>query len=106
MTYFLSLLVPEKAMAVDLGIHINGQSNLTYQGYIREVFNFSVQLGLTLTTLMLIYAGYKYMISRGNPSDINEAKEIIIGSLSGFALLLLSYLLLRSLGIMTVTTGA
>ena len=66
-----------------------------------SIFSFALKLGAALTALMIIYAGYKYMTSQGNPTATGEAKEIIIGSLSGFAMLLLIYLLLNVLGFPT-----
>lgn len=73
---------------------------VNYSGYtdwIAAFYDFSTKLGAILTLLMLIFAGYKYMTSQGNPTAINEAKDILIGSLSGYALLLLVALILNVL---------
>ncbi len=95
------LFYPAYAFAVETGVEIPGQgtSFANYQAYILAVFSFSLKLGVWLTTLMIIYAGYKYMTSQGNPSAVNEAKDIIVGSLTGFILLLLIYLVLNVLGL-------
>jgi hypothetical protein len=89
----------EKASAqVTTGVEIPGHSGNTFadfNAYIKAVFAFSLKLGVALTALMLIYAGYKYMTSQGNPTALNEAKDIMIGSLSGFIMLLLVYLILN-----------
>ena len=66
-----------------------------YSDWIKAFYTFSIRLGGVLTILMLIFAGYKYMTSQGNPTAINEAKDILIGSLSGYALLLLVSLILN-----------
>lgn len=91
-----SLLI-EQAHAVDTGVAIpgGGTSFSNFLAYVNAVFTFSLKLGVALTSLMLIYAGYKYMTSQGNPTAINEAKDIMIGSLSGFIMLLLVYLILN-----------
>lgn len=83
--------------SLEVGVAIPNAGNkfAGYGGYIAAVFKFAMQLGIILTTLMIIYAGYKYMTSQGNPTALNEAKDIIIGSLSGFAMLLLIYLILN-----------
>ena len=73
----------------------------SFMDYMASLFSFALKLGATLTALMIIYAGYKYLTSQGNTSATGEAKEIIIGSLSGFAMLLLIYLLLNVLGFPT-----
>lgn len=99
--YFAMLLfLPTKALAVDVGVSIGGKTSFAdFAAYILAVFSFALKLGAILTTLMVIYAGYKYMTSQGNPTAINEAKDIIVGSLTGFALLLLAYFLLNILGL-------
>lgn len=81
------------------GVDIEGQHPANYTAYITAVLGYAQKVGVALATLMLIYAGYKYMTSQGNPTAVNEAKDIIIGSLSGLALLFLTTLLLSILGI-------
>lgn len=88
------VFVSVSAKAAELGVPIpgnGGTSEASYGEYIESAYGFAMKLGIGLTTLMIIYAGYKYMTSQGNPTAINEAKDIIVGSLSGFALLLLIY---------------
>jgi len=94
---------PSANAALGLGLPIPGSTASNYQEYISDIYSFSIKLGGTLTILMIIYAGYRYMTSKGNPSAINEAKEILFGTLSGFALLLMSYLLLNVLGLLPKT---
>ena len=87
--------VTSSGMEVGVAIPGSGNKFASYTAYIAAVFKFSLQLGIVLTTLMIIYAGYKYMTSQGNPTALNEAKDIIVGSLSGFAMLVLIYLILN-----------
>lgn len=82
-----------------LGIPGHSEDFDSYKDWIEAIYNFSIRLGGILTLLMLIYAGYKYMMSQGNPTAINEAKEILFGSLSGFALLLLVFFILKFLNV-------
>lgn len=92
------LIGPDKAFAqVTTGVEIPGHGTTfaDFNAYIKAVFDFSLKLGVALTVLMLIFAGYKYMTSQGNPTALNEAKDIMIGSLSGFIMLLLVYLILN-----------
>ncbi len=93
-----------RAFALDLGVCIpdgkGGQTcNVTsYLDYIRVVFKFALEAGVALTVLMIIYGGIIYLTSQGNPSALNSAKDIIIGSLSGLAMLALVVLILTFLG--------
>lgn len=99
----LFLAMPVKAIEVGIGIPDENGNTVTkfddYGKYIEAIYDFALRLGAVLTILMLIYAGYRYMTSQGNPSAINDAKDIIIGSLSGFALLLLVYLILKIINV-------
>ena len=82
-----------------VGTGCTAKDNPNFNEYVEEVYKFSIRLGGLLTILMLIFAGYKYMTSQGNPTAINEAKDILFGSLSGFGLLLLIYFVLNIMGI-------
>jgi hypothetical protein len=73
--------------------------NITAPQYVRSLYIWSVGIAILGASGMIIYAGYKYTASRGNPSEISNAKEIIISSLVGLALLLLSFTILRFLGV-------
>lgn len=97
---FASILIPKISYALTTGVAINGKTTFTsYLDYIKSIFSFAMKLGAALTVLMIIYAAIKYITSQGNSSATNEAKDIIIGSLSGFAMLLLIYLILNVLGL-------
>jgi len=104
----------EHQITISEGIYVQASDDLGYgvdipetpkssvtdfDTYIKAILKFANTAGVALATLMLIYAGYKYMTSQGNPTAINEAKDIIIGSLSGLALLLLTSLILNVLNI-------
>lgn len=65
--------------------------------WVSTVYNLSITLAIILATIMIIYGGYKYMTSSGNPDAIAEAKDIITGALVGLVLLILAALLLRTI---------
>jgi len=52
-----------------------------------------------LAVLMLIYAGYLYMTSQGNPEATGQAKDIIVGVIVGILLLFLIGIILSTIGI-------
>lgn len=53
----------------------------------------------TLAMLGLIYAGYVYITSAGNPDRIGYAKEIITTSITALLIIIFSYALFQLLGI-------
>jgi len=90
-----------RTYAVDVGVKIPGfsQTSYTYNSYVSAVLKYSIRLGFALAVLMMIYAGIKYLTSQGNQTQVNDAKEIILGAIIGFTMLLLIDLILRFLGI-------
>ena len=85
-------------VGVTIGSIHSGQS-YTFDQYIRALYAFSMKAAVALATLMMIYAGYKYLTSRGESSGINEAKDIIFSTLMGAALLMLVVLVAKIAGL-------
>lgn len=71
----------------------------TVSQYMEGLYNWSIGIAAGLAVIMLIYAGYLYTTSAGNPEQINLAKEVIIGAISGLVFLILAALILQSLGV-------
>lgn len=65
--------------------------------YVSLIYRTALLLAAVLAVLMLIYGGYKYMMSAGNPEALGEAKEIITGTIIALILLILAGLLLRTI---------
>lgn len=85
--------------AVEVGLKPGSASSYTYKQYVEAIYNFSIDLGTSLATLMVVYAGFKYLTSAGNQSSINDAKEIATGALLGLAMLLLIRFILNYIGL-------
>lgn len=85
---------------VTVGVPVNGNTNFAgFNSYVSAILKYSIRLGFALAVLMIIYSGIKYMTSQGNQTQINDAKEIIMGAIIGFAMLLLIDVILRFLGV-------
>ncbi|HLC38907.1 MAG TPA: hypothetical protein VJJ80_02150 [Patescibacteria group bacterium] len=87
-----------------IGVTIPTRGGLCEQGmdvvlsvYIGCIYEFVSYLAVGLAILMLIYAGYKYMSSQGNPDALTEAKDIIFGTIISLLVLGLGYLILSSI---------
>jgi len=65
--------------------------------YISMIYNLSITLSIILATIMIVYGGYKYMTSSGNPETLAESKDIIFGAIVGLILLILAALLLQTI---------
>lgn len=79
--------------STDPNYHIESGRNYSYDRYIKGIYAFSIKVAVALCTLMVIYAGYKYLTSKGEASMINEAKDILFSTLMGAALLMLVLLI-------------
>ncbi len=60
-----------------------------------KVILFLIPLGGVILFLILIWGGYDFLISRGNPEKIKSARAKITTGLIGFFLLIVSYLIVR-----------
>lgn len=69
--------------------------DVTANQYFYRMYIWAVSLAVLAATAMVIRAGYIYTAGQGNPSAISSAKEMIINTMVGLALLVLSYTILR-----------
>lgn len=74
--------------------------------YINSTYRFAALIGGLLAVLMLIYAGYRYMTSYGDPEKIADAKDIIEKTLLGLGLLIVAALILQTINPATVNPKA
>lgn len=60
---------------------------------INNVFRFLVMLSVPLATLLLAWGGFTFLTSGGDEGRRREGKQIITGAVVGFAIVLLSWLI-------------
>ena len=68
------------------GSNIGG--TVGFKDYVAALIKFATYLGGILATLMIMYAGFIYLTSSGDSSKLNSAKEVLLGSILGFIMLL------------------
>ena len=71
--------------------------------YINAAYVWLAFIGGLLAVISLIYAGYSYMGSYGDPEKIANAKDIVEKTLIGLSLLILAALILNSINPRTVS---
>lgn len=71
--------------------------------FFQEIYKWALGIAGSLSVLMLVFAGYLYVTSAGSPEQINLAKDIIITTLSGLVLLILTVVIMRAIGFSTPT---
>ena len=73
---------------------------------ISRILSFIIPLSGIVLLFVLIWGGYDYMMSQGNPEKIKSAQAKITTGIIGFFLLIGSYLIVRVIaGIFGLSTG-
>ena len=65
--------------------------------YIKAVYDYGIMIAGILAAIVLMGGGILWLTSGGNDSRITQAKEMIIGSLTGLAILFTSWVLLNTI---------
>lgn len=68
------------------------------ENFITTVFTFILGIGGAATLILLIYAGYVFMTSRGDKQKIQGARETIISAITGLIFIVLAIAILGFLG--------
>ncbi|HZJ40888.1 MAG TPA: pilin [Candidatus Saccharimonadales bacterium] len=100
--------IPE--LQIDLGEQIFSQptctpnNNGTYQckvnwlgEYLTWIYNYALKIAGILAAVMLMAGGLLWLVSGGDAGKVGQAKEIIIGSITGLIILLSSYVILTQI---------
>ncbi len=97
--YFLILsaliFLPQAALAVETEF---GPVNNIAE-YVNNILNWLLPIVGGIALLAIIFAGYKYITSQGNPEAIGQAKDIIISTITGLVLLFLIKIIIDQIGI-------
>ena len=86
---FLGFILPTIALAQVITIE-NPLEVDSFEEIIDNLIDLVFNLSLVIAPLMIVWAGGLYITSSGNPDQTTKAKNIIIYTLTGFAVILLS----------------
>lgn len=91
----------EKAYAYTINVPIAGgrREYATFREYFLDLIRVAVNIASALAVLMIVYGAFKYVTSGGDESKAKDGKDIIVGALVGFGLLLLIRVLIPLLGL-------
>ncbi|GAB4158870.1 MAG: hypothetical protein Fur003_2650 [Candidatus Dojkabacteria bacterium] len=89
---------PSLAFADVLSDRLNAISSATDEvSLVSSISSFAIPLGVISLVGIMTVAGYNLITSQGNPDKLNEAREMIINGLLGFAVVALSIAILALL---------
>lgn len=74
---------------VDLSnLNWSGHGNL--QDFVYFLLNFAVSLSAIIASVSVVYSGFSYMLSRGDPDKIQKASKSLVFSILGLILVFMS----------------
>lgn len=62
-----------------------------FSGVVLAFAKLLVQIGIPLATIFIVFAGFKFVSSRGDPKGIEEAKKMLFWTLVGVAVIVGAY---------------
>ncbi len=74
--------------------NVSQGSNDILGKYVKAWYGFLLGIVGILAAVVIIFAGVRWMISRGNSSETGQAKEMMVSAISGLVLALLAYTIL------------
>jgi len=65
----------------------------SFCGLIKSVLGAVIQIGIPVAVLFIVFAGFKFVLARGNPSKLEEAKKNLLYTLIGIGIFLGAWLI-------------
>ncbi len=76
-----------------------GTIQVTPQGFITDIFTFVLTIAGFGSMIIIIYAGYTFMVSRGDKEKIAGARETLTSAIVGLLFIILSIVILEIIGV-------
>ena len=67
--------------------------------FIKRIFSFILGIAGGIALLLIIFSGYKFMTSQGNPEKIQGARETMTSAIVGLLFIIFSMLILQLIGV-------
>lgn len=93
--YRPQISIPVPGAGLESGQEIPVDGNLISR-YIKAIYDYGLMIAGILAAIVLMGGGLLWLSSAGNDTRISQAKELIIGSVSGLAILLCSWIILNT----------
>lgn len=77
------------------GLPGNTTQDSTASGFILKIINIALAIAGLIAVLFLIIGGFRYITSAGNEETAEKAKKIILNSIIGIVVIILSFVIVR-----------
>ena len=78
----------------------------TIQGFIRTVLEGVLKIGIPIVALAVIYSGFLFVAARGNSEKLTKAKDALLYTLIGAAILLGSWAIAKLISDTVLSIGS
>ena len=58
------------------------------QGLLTTVLSYVVQIGTVIIVLMMVWTGFKFVLARGNPTELQGARKMLLWTIIGALVIL------------------
>ncbi len=93
------ILLPMRSSAADDYTKLKNPTNITdLTTFVKKILDIVLTIGIPIIAIAIIYAGYLFVSSRGNEHELKNAKNAIVWTLIGAAIILGAWVLAQALG--------
>lgn len=82
----------------ELNNPLAGSGVNTINDFVKRLLDIVLTIGVPIIAVFIILAGFKFVTARGNPAEIEKAKNNLFGVMIGAAILLGAWVLANALG--------
>lgn len=89
--------IPDSIFENAVSMEGNNSGTSLIAKFVKAIYNYGISIGAILAAIMLMAGGLIWLTSGGSQEKVSKAKDIIIGSITGLALLFGSYVILNTI---------
>jgi hypothetical protein len=82
----ISCFIADVVLAVEIENPLQANS---FEELVEKIIDFLVKIGIIIAPIFIIFAGFLFLTAGGDPAKINTAKNLILWTLVGIAILLI-----------------
>jgi len=95
MKNFLAQQINVGGQGISGPLVVGGKTDFKLADIVSEIVKFLIPLGGVILLFVMIWGGYDFMMSRGNPEKMKSAQAKITTGIIGFVLLVFAYVIAK-----------
>ena len=98
------VITPVAATSI-IGTFFNTSGTKSISSFVSNLYDWALVIGAGLAVIVIMYAGYTYITSAGDPEAVRSAKDYLVGALIGLTLLIMTATVFRFLAVASNKVG-